>query len=183
MGIFASFLIFILVVFVLALAIVGYYYLKLVKEFVLNEQKRTLHEIQKLSEAEVRSKTITPIQLQAYERLVLFLERIKPDNLVKRCFQTGMDTILLKDVMIKNVNDEYEHNLSQQLYISSECWLRIKNAKEDIINTLNVLNSKIDEKTSPTTFVGELFEHLSIGENQIDSAQEFLKREIQAKFK
>ena len=91
MGIFASFLIFILVVFVLALAIVGYYYLKLVKEFVLNEQKRTLHEIQKLSEAEVRSKTITPIQLQAYERLVLFLERIKPDNLVKRCFQTGMD--------------------------------------------------------------------------------------------
>lgn len=170
------------ILFVLVVAIVCFCFLKIVKEFVLNEQKKTILEIQKISEAEVR-KTLTPIQLQAYERLVLFLERIKPDNIVKRCFQAGMDARLLKDVMIKNINDEYEHNLSQQLYVSSECWLRIKNAKEDIINTLNILTTTIDEKTSPTVFAGEVFEHLSKGANQIELAQDFLKQEIQTKFK
>lgn len=170
------------ILFVLVVAIVCFCFVKIVKEFVLNEQKKTILEIQKISEAEVR-KTLTPIQLQAYERLVLFLERIKPDNIVKRCFQAGMNARLLKDVMIKNINDEYEHNLSQQLYVSSECWLRIKNAKEDIINTLNVLTTTIDENTSPTSFAGEVFEHLSKGANQIELAQDFLKQEIQVKFK
>ncbi|MDO5759522.1 MAG: hypothetical protein Q4Q06_00685 [Bacteroidota bacterium] len=169
------------IVCVLCLFVMGNSFVKLVKEFVINEQKKTILEIQKISEKEVR-KTLTPIQLQAYERLVLFLERIKPDNLIRRCFQTGMDAKLLKDVMIKNIENEYEHNLSQQLYISSECWLRIKNAKEDLINTLNVLTNKIDEKTTPTSFAGEMFEHLSKGANQIDLAQEFLKQEIQTKF-
>lgn len=167
---------------VLALAIVGYYFSKVVKEFVVNEQKKTILEIQKISEAETR-KVITPIQLQAYERLVLFLERMKPDNLVLRCYQAGMSTQLLRDVMIKNITDEYEHNLSQQLYISTESWLRIKNAKEEIINVLNALTPKESENVLPLNFAGELFERLSQGNNQTDSAQEFLKKEIQERFK
>lgn len=167
---------------VLGLAIVGYYFLNVVKEFVLNEQKKTILEIQKISEEETR-KVVTPIQLQAYERLVLFLERIKPDNLVLRCYQAGMNTKLLRDVMIKNISDEYEHNLSQQLYVSTESWLRIKNAKEEIINVLNSLTPKEDETISPINFAGEVFEKLSQGNNQTDSAQDFLKKEIQERFK
>ncbi|MBQ4420960.1 MAG: hypothetical protein II878_05385 [Bacteroidales bacterium] len=177
-----GFILGIVVLSVLALAIVGYYFSVLVKEFVVNEQKKTILEIQKISEAETR-KVITPIQLQAYERLVLFLERMKPDNLVLRCYQAGMSTQLLRDVMIKNITDEYEHNLSQQLYISTESWLRIKNAKEEIINVLNALTPKESENVLPLNFAGELFERLSQGNNQIDSAQEFLKKEIQERFK
>ncbi|MBO7180162.1 MAG: hypothetical protein J6V51_01345, partial [Bacteroidales bacterium] len=69
-------------------------------KFVENEQKKTILEIQKIQESEVR-KVVTPIQLQAYERLVLFLERMTPNNLVLRCYQAGMTTQLLKDVMIQ----------------------------------------------------------------------------------
>lgn len=108
---------------------------------------------------------------------------MKPDNLVLRCYQAGMSTQLLRDVMIKNITDEYEHNLSQQLYISTESWLRIKNAKEEIINVLNALTPKESENVLPLNFAGELFERLSQGNNQIDSAQEFLKKEIQERFK
>ncbi|MBP3254355.1 MAG: hypothetical protein J6M30_07590 [Bacteroidales bacterium] len=169
------------VVFVGALALVGHYMTQQTKEFVENEQKKTLLEIRKISESETR-KTVTPVQLQAYERLVLFLERIKPDNLVLRCYQPDMSTQLLHDVIIKNIRDEYEHNLSQQLYISSQSWVYIKNAKEEIINLLNSLVPKEDEKLSPQQYAGLLFEQTAGQQSQIDMAQEFLKNEIQERF-
>ncbi|MBQ0114153.1 MAG: hypothetical protein KBT03_13570 [Bacteroidales bacterium] len=175
-------LIIVVVLFVVALAIIGYYILKMTKEFTLNEQKKTLLEIQKIGESETR-KVVTPVQLQAYERLVLFLERMKPDNLVLRCYQPGMETRLLRDVMIQNIRDEYEHNLSQQLYISSQAWVYIKNAKEDIINNLNAITPKEGENCTPTAFAGQLFENMSGKQTQIELAQDFLKNEIQERFK
>ena len=136
----------------------------------------------KIQESEVR-KVVTPIQLQAYERLVLFLERMTPNNLVLRCYQAGMTTQLLKDVMIQNIRDEFEHNLSQQLYISEQAWVYIKNAKEDMINTINSIQPKSsEEQLTPTAFAGILFELLAGKESQIELAQDFLKKEIQQKF-
>lgn len=170
------------IVFVVALALVCYYSLQQTKEFVTNEQKKTILEIQKIQESETR-KVVTPVQLQAYERLVLFLERMKPDNLVLRCYQPNMNTTLLRDVMIQNIRNEYEHNLSQQLYISSQAWVYIKNAKEDMINILNAFLPKQDENLSPTQYAGKLFEQMAAKQSPIDLAQDYLKQEIQERFK
>lgn len=173
----------IIIVALLAIVIVvkEFYGSEAIKKFVENEQKKTILEIQKIQESEVR-KVVTPIQLQAYERLVLFLERMTPNNLVLRCYQAGMTTQLLKDVMIQNIRDEFEHNLSQQLYISSQAWAYIKNAKEDMINTINSIQAKEGETMTPTAFVGTLFELLAGKESQIELAQDFLKEEIQKRF-
>ncbi len=174
-----------LVIIVALLAVVvivkEFYSSETTRKFIENEQKKTLLEIQKIQESELR-KVVTPIQLQAYERLVLFLERITPNNLVLRCFQPNMTTQLLKDVMIRNIRDEFEHNLSQQLYISNQAWVYIKNAKEDMINTINSIQSKEGETLTPTAFAGKLFELLAGRESQIELAQDFLKSEIQKKF-
>lgn len=173
----------IIIVALLAIVIVvkEFYGSEAIKKFVENEQKKTILEIQKIQESEVR-KVVTPIQLQAYERLVLFLERMTPNNLVLRCYQAGMTTQLLKDVMIQNIRDEFEHNLSQQLYISSQAWAYIKNAKEDMINTINSIQAKEGETMTPTAFAGTLFELLAGKESQIELAQDFLKEEIQKRF-
>lgn len=173
----------IIIVALLAIVIVvkEFYGSEAIKKFVENEQKKTILEIQKIQESEVR-KVVTPIQLQAYERLVLFLERMTPNNLVLRCYQAGMTTQLLKDVMIQNIRDEFEHNLSQQLYISSQAWAYIKNAKEDMINIINSIQAKEGETMTPTAFAGTLFELLAGKESQIELAQDFLKEEIQKKF-
>lgn len=173
----------IIIVALLAIVIIvkEFYGSEAIKKFVENEQKKTILEIQKIQESEVR-KVVTPIQLQAYERLVLFLERMTPNNLVLRCYQAGMTTQLLKDVMIQNIRDEFEHNLSQQLYISSQAWAYIKNAKEDMINTINSIQAKEGEPMTPTAFAGTLFELLAGKESQIELAQDFLKEEIQKKF-
>ncbi len=169
------------IVFVIALILVCFFSLQQTKEFVTNEQKKTLLEIKKIQESQTL-KVVTPIQLQAYERLVLFLERIKPDNLVLRCYQPTMNTRLLRDVMIQDIRNEYEHNLSQQLYISSQAWVYIKNAKEDIINILNSITPKEDEKLTATQYAGMLFENMATKQSQIDLAQDFLKKEIQERF-
>lgn len=173
----------IIIVALLAIVIVvkEFYGSEAIKKFVENEQKKTILEIQKIQESEVR-KVVTPIQLQAYERLVLFLERMTPNNLVLRCYQAGMTTQLLKDVMIQNIRDEFEHNLSQQLYISSQAWAYIKNAKEDMINIINSIQAKEGESLTPTAFAGQLFELLAGKESQIELAQDFLKEEIQKRF-
>ena len=171
-----------IIVLVTVVIIYNVYNSQTIKTFVENEQKKTILEIQKIQESEVR-KVVTPIQLQAYERLVLFLERMTPNNLVLRCYQAGMTTQLLKDVMIQNIRDEFEHNLSQQLYISEQAWIYIKNAKEDMINTINSIQPKSsEEQLTPTAFAGILFELLAGKESQIELAQDFLKKEIQQKF-
>lgn len=173
----------IIIVAILAIVVVvmEYYNSETTKRFIENEQKKTILEIQKIQESEVR-KVVTPIQLQAYERLVLFLERMTPNNLVLRCYQPQMGTQLLKDVMIRNIRDEFEHNLSQQLYISQQAWAYIKNAKEDMINTINSVQAKEGEEMTPTAFAGRLFEMLAGRESQIELAQDFLKEEIQKRF-
>ena len=173
----------VIIVAILALVVIvkEFYSSETTKKFIENEQKKTILEIQKIQESEVR-KVVTPIQLQAYERLVLFLERMTPNNLVLRCYQPQMSTQLLKDVMIQNIRDEFEHNLSQQLYISSQAWVYIKNAKEDMINTINSIQAKEGESLSPTAFAGRLFEMLAGKESQIELAQYFLKEEIQKRF-
>lgn len=170
--------------FVGAIALIGYFNNQSIKQFVVNEQKKTLLEIKKVQETETR-KVVTPIQLQAYERLVLFLERMNPDNLVLRCYEPSMDSKLLKDVMVKNIRDEFEHNLSQQLYISNQAWALIKNAKEEMISLINSVQAKkqeSEEKVSATGFVGNLFEQFAGKKNPLEQAMEVLKEEIQSRF-
>ena len=174
-------LIILAVAFVGAIFFIGYFNNKSIKQFVENEQKKTLLEIKKIQESETR-KVVTPIQLQAYERLVLFLERMNPDNLVLRCYEPTMDSKLLKDVMVQNIRNEFEHNLSQQLYISNEAWALIKNAKEEMISTINAVFSKEEQNITPTGFAGKLFEQFAGKKNPLELAQDILKEEIQRRF-
>lgn len=168
---------YVIIVALLAIVVVikEFYSSETTKRFIENEQKKTILEIQKIQESEVR-KVVTPIQLQAYERLVLFLERMTPNNLVLRCYQPQMSTQLLKDVMIRNIRDEFEHNLSQQLYISQQAWAYIKNAKEDMINTINSVQAKEGENMTPTAFAGRLFELLAGRESRLNWHRIFERR-------
>ena len=70
-----------------------------------------------------------PIRLQAYERLTLFLERISPQNLLKRVSPISQEVEDYKSLIIQTVEQEYEHNLSQQIYVSDPCW-RIVSAQK-----------------------------------------------------
>ena len=74
-------------------------------------------------------KETLPIRLQAYERMALFLERITLNNLVVRVAPKGKNKSDYENLLIKQIENEFEHNLSQQIYMSDSCWNIIKTAK------------------------------------------------------
>lgn len=78
-----------------------------------------------------------PMRLQAYERLTLFMERIALNNLLPRIRKQEMSVSEFRSALISNIRIEYEHNLSQQIYVSNDSWAMIKVAKEEIIGMIN----------------------------------------------
>jgi hypothetical protein len=108
--------------------------------FLNNETKKKQFEIKSAS-----METILPIKLQAYERLVLFLERISPNSLILRVHQSGNTALYFQTALINTIREEFEHNLSQQLYISSSAWELVKNAKEEVVSIINTAAAKLSE--------------------------------------
>lgn len=89
-------------------------------------------------------KLITPVKLQAFERLILFLERINPESLLVRVQEPSMTVERLHNALLITVRVEFEHNLSQQLYISPKTWGTIKQSKENVIRLINTVSSTLD---------------------------------------
>ncbi|MBC7758199.1 MAG: hypothetical protein H7069_05045, partial [Phormidesmis sp. FL-bin-119] len=67
-------------------------------------------------------KLTLPLRLQAYERTILFLERISPPNMLIRLHVPGMSAREMQQVIIADIRAEYQHNISQQLYVSATTW-------------------------------------------------------------
>lgn len=164
---------------VLTVAVMGWVFYKVIKAYFKSQQKAQLLQI-KLDERQEVLRLVTPIRLQAYERMALFLERISPNSLILRCFQPGMDMKLLQGVMTKNIRDEWEHNLSQQVYLSSEAWNRIRDAKEQMINLVNSSAVQLDGKANPADLAGAIFATAAQSQTPTDEALEFLKTEIRS---
>lgn len=111
-------------------------------------------------------KNTLPIRLQAYERMALFLERIAIPSLVVRVAPIGTDKDAYENLLIKNIEKEFDHNLSQQIYLTDDCWNIIKTAKSATIQMIrkasmsdadssdklreDILNETMD-KASPST--------------------------------
>jgi len=82
-------------------------------------------------------KIITPIRIQAYERIILFLERIAPQSIVLRLQKPNMTNQELQNILLKSIRSEYEHNIAHQLYISDKAWELTKQAKENLVKQVN----------------------------------------------
>lgn len=84
-----------------------------------------------------KEKKLTGLTLQAYERVALFLERINPVNMIPRLLKPGINAGQFENLLASAIREEYEHNMSQQLYISDAAWERVKLAKENILNLIS----------------------------------------------
>ena len=85
-------------------------------------------------------KDALPLRLQAFERMVLFLERINPTKLLMRLTPFSSDKNDYENYVIAQIEQEFEHNLSQQIYMSDECWTIIVTAKNATIQMIRKAN-------------------------------------------
>lgn len=112
----------------------------IVKRFLDNDQKQRETELKRTNQ-----NLVTPLKIQAYERVIIFLERINPNMLVVRVNKNGYSAYQLHMELIKTIKSEYEHNLSQQIYMSYGAWELVKTTKEEIMKLINISATKIPQ--------------------------------------
>lgn len=118
------------------------------KQFLDHQQQMKMMEIKQ----EASSITL-PLKLQAYERLSLFCERIAIPSLILRLNTQGLNTQTLRYSLLISIQKEFEHNITQQMYVSEQLWKIIKIASDQTVDTINLLASRIDPNSPSELFV------------------------------
>lgn len=118
-----------------------------------------------------------PLRLQAYERLALFLERISPAKLLIRVAPLNDDKADYQNLLIHHIEQEYEHNMTQQIYITDECWTMILTAKNTIIQTLR--KTTLDPSVTNADQLREkVLSNMLDGNSATQLALSYLKTEV-----
>lgn len=142
------------------------------------EEKRRRHEFNMHLKDD-----ILPVRLQAYERIILFLERIAPESVLMRIKRQGMTAAQLQAELQNTIRHEYDHNLTQQTYVSSDAWKMVQMARNHILKLINDAAGELKEEASGASLGKLILE--KVMELQTPPSQvaiDFLKKEVQELF-
>lgn len=125
-----------------------------------------------------------PIQLQAFERLILFLERITPNQLLLRVQPRSVQVSDFLQLMLAEIREEYNHNLAQQLYVSHENWVKLTQAKDNLVATIQQAATEVPQDAAAIELSKKVMEKsLTDDDSAITLAIISLKEEAQSLFK
>jgi hypothetical protein len=133
-------LVIVAVVFAIAFVIIVQHFLK---KLNFNESLMLQGELKKQ-----RQDFFLAHRMEAYQRVILYMERIHPSSIVLRMNQPNMNALVLQTMVLKAIRDEYDHNVAQQMFISSNAWNLLKNAKEETVKLINVAASQLGSEAS-----------------------------------
>ena len=121
-------------------------------------------------------KIIMPLKVQAYERFLLYLERVQLPQLVKRVYVPGMEKGTFHLQLLQNVREEFEHNLAQQLYVAGTTWSAVMNAKEELVNQINETFEQLKDEEDVSIIAQTL---VALPNPMVDQAVAVLKRDFE----
>lgn len=151
------------------------YAMYLVVKMFLSKEMEKIHLDIKVKNSEI----VLPIRLQAYERVCLFLERITPNNLIVRLNSSDYTAVEFQHILLREIREEFNHNLSQQLYITDASWTLVKNAMEEIVMTINEAAGELNEDAKSLDLGKVIFDKTVQRQQQaVDFALQHLKEEI-----
>jgi len=121
------------------------------------------HENKRLELLKESRKTLLPIRLQAYERLTLYCSRLEMGSLINRTRATEtMPAAVYRSHLVKNVEEEFNHNITQQVYMTDDLWKIIQMAKQEVVAILNkVFQNLENDDATAKDFLERIVEHLS----------------------
>lgn len=140
-----------------------------VSSFLQKERERLLLDLKTQN-----TQTVLPIRLQAAERLCLLLERITPNNLVRRVADSGYSAMELHGILVGEVREEFNHNLSQQVYFSDETWESVRRAMESVVTLCNTAIQDVGGEARGLDLAKRIFQ-LSLDQRN-DAIQQALKQ-------
>lgn len=119
------------------------------------------------------------IRLQAYERMALYCERVAPENLLMRLRPDGVTVAEYKLALMLNIRQEYEHNVTQQIYLSPQLWQIIKLTGEDALNLIAHAGEGIDNKADARQLHDAIFNiSAQRGAGASETALQAIKTEV-----
>lgn len=122
--------------------------------------------------------TTIPMRLQAYERLSLFLERIAIPGMMLRVQQENMTAKQMALALMISVQKEYEHNITQQVYVGNQLWRIINFAKEDVLGMIQLVSENMAPEATAKDFGNAIIAELKGREMQpLEKALEAIKKE------
>ena len=124
-----------------------------------------------------------PLQLQAYERLVLFTDRINPSNLLIRLNGNSYSAAELHSIILNEVRTEYQHNITQQIYVSPQAWAVIRRVKDDTLNLITSAVKGLPEHATGLDLGKVVLTHLSkLEDNPYDIAIDMIRKDLEHLF-
>ena len=158
--------------YILPAAITGAIAFNFFKSFLANEEKRRRYSLMKENQ-----KQALPIRLQAYERLTLFLERINPAKLLVRISPLSNEKLDYCNLLIQHIEQEFDHNIAQQIYISDATWTIILTAKNTTIQIIrqHAANTSVSDAQSLREVI---LNSLATSDAPSNFALSFLKKEV-----
>ena len=145
---------------------------------LFQNRKTRLQELRLKHQSEMRiavMKMVVPLKIQACERLLLFLERSQLPVLVKRVYVPGVTKDVFHISLLQNVEDEFEHNMAQQLYVSAALWDAVRRAKEELVGQINTTFDKAEDGTDVALIAQAL---VALPNPFVEQAVEMLKKEF-----
>ena len=163
-----------------ALVLVGGLYWLLQKHYEREDRLRSERAQQKKNR---NTEIITPIRLQAYERVVLLLERITPSNLLLRLSPASQTAAEYHRLLLSEIRNEFNHNMSQQVYMSEQAWQQVNHAREDVVTLINKTFQELSEGARGTDLAKRVLETVLVNE-QDPTAQaiNMVKQEVRETF-
>ncbi|HZY36078.1 MAG TPA: hypothetical protein VFE53_05490 [Mucilaginibacter sp.] len=150
----------------------------LVKPYLERDEKLHLLEFRK-----TLSNQTLPLRLQAYERLVLFIERINPANMLIRLNATAYTAVELQSLVMEDLRSEYQHNITQQIYVSTRAWAVVKLVKDDTLNIVSNAVKSLPADASGLDLSKTILGYLSqLEDNPYDVAAGRLRKDLEELF-
>ncbi|WP_428327480.1 hypothetical protein [Mucilaginibacter sp.] len=150
----------------------------LVKPYLDRDEAIQLLEFKKA----ISNQTL-PLRLQAYERLVLFIERVNPASLLIRLNATAYSAQELYALILEETRNEYQHNITQQIYVSSRAWSVVKRVKEDTTGIVNNAFRSLPDTATGLELSKAILGSLSqLEDNPYDIGASLLKKDLEDLF-
>jgi len=153
----------------IVVALLAYYFFN---QFTKEQEGRRRFLLHKDNQANA-----LPQRLQAYERLTLFLERISPGKLVTRVKPYNEDPNDYEALLLRTIEEEFDHNLAQQIYVTQECWNVIRTSKSTTAAIIRKTNMSAKITTSDQlqeTLLRDLMDNPAPSEIGL----EYIKKEV-----
>ena len=145
-------------------------------KFYKSEAEKRLWELKRLSQKE-----ISPLRMRAYERLSLLLERTTPEHLLIELNLGEMTILEVQQHLMRTIRLEYDHNLSQQIYVSDQVWDTIIAAREQMVAFINTMAQQMPPESTALDFAKVLITaYRSNGQTANDQAMQMLRTEARS---